>query len=115
VKSILVYRAINAVSAELAEAGIPKTRTNSRDQYQYRSIDDVLNRLAPLLAKHHLCVLPKVLSKSVSERREQDGSSVAWVSACARRAAFPDTPAASRFLFAHAPPPHRSAAHTPLP
>ena len=54
-----VYAAINAVSAELAEAGIAKTRINEADDYHYRSVDDVLDRLAPLLAKHRLCVLPR--------------------------------------------------------
>jgi hypothetical protein len=43
-----VYRAINAVAADLAEAGIAKTRSNEAEGYEYRSIDDVLNRLAPL-------------------------------------------------------------------
>ena len=63
-----VYAAINAITAELASAGIPKAHTNPVDQYQYRSIDDVLNRLAPLVAKHRLCVLPRVVERSVTER-----------------------------------------------
>ena len=45
-----VYRAIHAISAELARAGIAKLHRNERDDYLYRSIDDVLNRLSPLLA-----------------------------------------------------------------
>jgi hypothetical protein len=53
---LLVYRAINAVAAALAKAGIPKTHSNEDEGYEYRSIDDVLNRLAPLLVKHRLCV-----------------------------------------------------------
>ena len=56
-----VYRAINAIAATLAKDGIPKNQQNLQDQYSYRSIDDVLNRLAPLLAKHRLCALPRVL------------------------------------------------------
>src|SRR5690348_12911511 len=63
-----VYAAIHAIIAELAEAGIPKTHTNQVEQYSYRSIDDVLNRLAPLLAKHRLCVLPRMLERDVTER-----------------------------------------------
>jgi hypothetical protein len=66
-----VYRAINAVAADLAEAGIAKTHSNEVEGYEYRSIDDVLNRLAPLLAKHRLCVLPRVLLRTASDRREQ--------------------------------------------
>ena len=56
-----VYQAIRRITAEFARAGIAKTHTNVIDQYQYRSIDDLLNRLAPLLARHRLCVLPRVL------------------------------------------------------
>jgi hypothetical protein len=68
-----VYAAINAITAELAGSGIPKTRFNEVDDYKYRSIDDVQNRLAPLLAKHRLCVLPRVLKRHVIERQDADG------------------------------------------
>jgi hypothetical protein len=63
-----VYRAIHAVAAELAKGGIAKRHRNERDDYFYRSIDDVLNRLAPLLAKHRLCVLPRVLERTATDR-----------------------------------------------
>ena len=66
-----VYSAINAITAELAKNGIAKTRTNEIDDYKYRSIDDVLDRLAPLLAKHRLCVLPKALERIVTERADE--------------------------------------------
>jgi ERF superfamily len=65
-----VYAAINAVSAELAEHGIAKAHVNVADDYKYRSIDDLLDRLAPLLAKHRLCVLPQVLEREVIERTD---------------------------------------------
>ena len=63
-----VYRAINAISAEFSGAAIPKLHRNERDDYLYRSIDDVLNRLSPLLAKHKLCVLPRVLDRTAADR-----------------------------------------------
>jgi hypothetical protein len=66
-----VYAAINAITAELAGNGIPKSHTNVTDEYKYRSIDDVLNRLAPLLAMHHLCVLPRALERTVTERADE--------------------------------------------
>ena len=72
-----VYRAINAVAADLAQAGIPKTHSNEAEGYEYRSIDDVLNRLAPLLARHRLCVLPRVLRRSASKRRGDQGAT--WI------------------------------------
>ena len=63
-----VYRAITAIAAELSGAGIAKRHRNERDDYRYRSIDDVLNRLSPLLAKHRLCVLPRVLERTSTDR-----------------------------------------------
>lgn len=63
-----VYSAVAAVASELAPQGIAKTHFNEADQYHYRSIDDVLNRLAPLLSKHKLCIFPQVLERTQTER-----------------------------------------------
>ena len=63
-----VYKAITAIAAELSGGGIPKRHRNERDDYRYRSIDDVLNRLSPLLSKHKLCVLPRVLERTSADR-----------------------------------------------
>ena len=63
-----VYAAISAITAELARGGIPKNHYNLESDYFYRSIDDVLNRLAPLLSAHRLCVLPRVVERSAIER-----------------------------------------------
>jgi hypothetical protein len=68
-----VYGAIIAVTGELAQSGIPKSHVNPVDDYRYRSIDDVLGALSPLLPKHRLCVLPKVLDRMVTERNGIDG------------------------------------------
>ena len=47
-----VYKAINAVQAELAKTGISKDRTNTQGSgYKFRGIDDVYNSVSPLLAK----------------------------------------------------------------
>lgn len=63
-----IYAAIHAICAELAVHGIPKSRVNEVDGYKYRSIDDLLDALAPLLAKHRLCILPRVQERAVAER-----------------------------------------------
>jgi hypothetical protein len=55
-----VYTAITAITAELARCGIVEWKINEVEQYAYRGIDDVMEALAPLLAKHWLCVLPRV-------------------------------------------------------
>lgn len=64
-----VYAAISAVTADLAATGIAKSQLNQAEQYAFRGIDDVYNRLGPLLAKHKLCVLPRVLERATCERR----------------------------------------------
>ena len=66
--SALVYPAINAVTADLAENGIAKNRRNENGDYSYRSIDDVLNALAPLLASHRLCILPRVIERQAARQ-----------------------------------------------
>ena len=68
--SALVYQAINAVAAELAVSGIAKTRHNEQGNYAYRGIEDVLSALAPLLATHKLCILPRVLEREAIPRKQ---------------------------------------------
>jgi hypothetical protein len=69
-----VYAAINAITAELAGSGIAKTRVNAREDYRFRGIDDVLQALAPLLARHRLCILPRVLERDLHERAGVGGT-----------------------------------------
>jgi hypothetical protein len=75
-----VYCAINAVTAAFARQGIAKDRVNLAENYPYRSIDDLLIRLSPLLAEHRLCVLPRVLERSASERQGLAGELLLSVS-----------------------------------
>ena len=63
-----VYQAINQIVRSFSKSPIAKLHTNAIEQYQYRSIDDVLNRLGPLLARHGLCVLPRVLRREAEDR-----------------------------------------------
>jgi hypothetical protein len=75
-----VLAAINAISAEFAQHGIAKTHSNQADDYKYRSIDDLLERLAPLLAKHRLCVFPQALERREVERKGEANSPLFHVS-----------------------------------
>jgi hypothetical protein len=68
-----VYTAIAAITAELARCGIAKSKINEAEQYAYRGIDDVMEALAPLLAKHRLCVLPRVLERISCDRASPNG------------------------------------------
>ncbi len=74
-----VYKAINAVQRELAAVGISKSRRNTQQGYQFRGIDDVFNELSPLLARHGLCILPRVLSRECVERVNQKGTALFYV------------------------------------
>jgi hypothetical protein len=74
-----VYEAIAAVSAELAVAGIGKDRKNAQQGYSFRGIDDVFNALAPVLARHSLVILPRVMSREVVERQTQKGGALFYV------------------------------------
>lgn len=70
-----VYKAISAVQGELAKAGISKDRTCTQGAtYKFRGIDDVYNALAPFLAKHGLCILPRILSRECIERESKSGN-----------------------------------------
>lgn len=74
-----VYQAINAVQADLARDGITKVRRNQQQGYNFRGIDDVYNALAPLLARHKLCILPRILSREVVERQTMKGNALFYV------------------------------------
>lgn len=71
-----VYQAISDVQGELSRVGIAKNRTNSQPgaNYAFRGIDDVYAALSPLLAKHRLVVVPRVLSREVEVRQSRSGS-----------------------------------------
>lgn len=71
-----VYKAIAAVSGELARDGIGKDRRNSQQGYNFRGIDDVYNALAPLLAKHGLCILPRCQHREQVERTSAKGGAL---------------------------------------
>lgn len=68
-----VYRAISRVTAELAKDGIGKTRKNQQQGFNFRGIDDIYNALAGHLAAHQLAILPRVLSRQVTERQAKGG------------------------------------------
>tara|TARA_R110000823_G_scaffold90110_1_gene199410 strand:- start:378 stop:974 length:597 start_codon:yes stop_codon:yes gene_type:complete len=75
-----VYKAINAVQTELSTIGITKDRTNSQGSgYKFRGIDDVYNAISPLLAKHGLCILPRVLTRECVERSSKAGAALFYV------------------------------------
>lgn len=74
-----VYTAISKVMAEIGRTGISKERNNQQQGFKFRGIDDVYNAMSPLLASAGLCVLPRVTSRSVTERLTKSGGVLFYV------------------------------------
>ena len=75
-----VYQAINAVQAALSSEGIAKSRRNTQGSgYNFRGIDDVFNALSPLLAKHGLVIIPRMISRACEERQSKSGGALFYV------------------------------------
>lgn len=68
-----VYQLIAAVAADIAQDGISKNRKNQQQGYSFRGIDDVYNALAPVMAKHGLVILPRIVSRELTERASAKG------------------------------------------
>lgn len=62
-----ILKAVQQVSFALSKTGISKERKNSEQSYMYRGIDDYLNALSPLLAKHGIVICPKYSSVESTE------------------------------------------------
>jgi hypothetical protein len=71
-----VYGAIAAVMADIAKEGISKDRRNQQQGYSFRGIDEVYNALSPILARHKLCILPRMIARNMSERQTQKGGAL---------------------------------------
>jgi hypothetical protein len=75
-----VFQAINAVQSDLSQVGIGKNRKNSQGAgYMFRGIDDVYQALSPLLAKHGLCIIPRMLTRTCEERQSKAGGALFYV------------------------------------
>ncbi|WP_250519472.1 ERF family protein [Caballeronia sp. NCTM1] len=71
-----VYSAICNVIYDLSREGLAKNNRNQAQGYNFRGIDDVYNVLSPLLARHELCVLPRVISREVTEKTNAKGTTL---------------------------------------
>ncbi len=74
-----VYQAIGKVSADMSASGIAKGRKNEQQGYQFRGIDEVFNALSPSLVKHGLVILPRMVSRTVTERTTAKGGVLFYV------------------------------------
>ena len=75
-----VYAKIAAVQGELAKVGISKSRKNQTPgaQYNFRGIDEIYNTLAPLMAEPGLCIIPRIVDHSLTERGKTRNGNIIW-------------------------------------
>lgn len=77
-----VYAAIAAITEALGKAGIAKARQSGAEagsrapKFAYRGIDDVYAALNPLLGLHNLVILPRIVERTVTERKSSSGGAL---------------------------------------
>lgn len=71
-----IYQAITSIMDE--GYAITKGKRNQQQGFMYRGIDDVMNTFQPLLAKHHVFVVPEVLEEHRQERTTGKGGSLLY-------------------------------------
>lgn len=75
----LIYAAIAAMVGEIGVISKDKRNTQGTG-YNYRGIDDVMNALNPLLAKHQVFIVPEALEKTREERASRSGGNLIFTS-----------------------------------
>jgi hypothetical protein len=74
---MIIHETIAKIMEEVP--AISKDRKNTQGQgYNYRGIDDVMNALQPILAKHKLFVVPEVLEQQREERQNSKGNNLIY-------------------------------------
>jgi hypothetical protein len=74
-----VYKAINKVQAKLSEVGIAKDSKNEAQKFMFRSIDQIYNTISGLVAEAQLCILPRMIARTVEERTNKSGTALFYV------------------------------------
>lgn len=68
----LIYKCIPAIMADIKH--ISKDKRNTQQGFMFRGIDQVMNTMKPLLAKHGVFVVPEVIDRQREERASKNGS-----------------------------------------
>lgn len=71
-----IYQTITAVIEEIPAIG--KTKRNTTQNFMFRGIDDVMNTMQPLFAKHKLFIVPEVLEQIREERQTSKGGTLIY-------------------------------------
>jgi hypothetical protein len=68
-----VHEAMRRVAYDIGRVGVGKHGRNRDQGYDFRGIDDLLNALSPILSRHGVIIVPKVIGQEYSERATQRG------------------------------------------
>ena len=71
-----IYKAIPAIMDEIGHIG--KDKKNQQQGFMFRGIDQVMNTMKPLLAKHGVFVLPVVTKTMREERLTKSGGTLIY-------------------------------------
>lgn len=71
-----IYETITKIISEVP--AIQKNKNNLQQHFKFRGIDDVMNAINPLLAKHKLFIVPRVLEQTREERETKQGGNLIY-------------------------------------
>lgn len=71
-----IYSAIPAIMDEIGHIG--KDKKNQQQGFMFRGIDQVMNTMKPLMAKHGVFAMPEVVETQRSERTTKSGGNLIY-------------------------------------
>ena len=71
-----IYSAIPAIMDEIGHIG--KDKKNQQQGFMFRGIDQVMNTMKPLMAKHGVFAVPEVVETQRSERTTKSGGNIIY-------------------------------------
>lgn len=72
-----IYGLMSQILQDVESIG--KGRSNEQQGYKFRGIDDVYNMVHPLMSKHQVFCVPRMLAQDTSERITQSGTTLRFV------------------------------------
>lgn len=74
-----IHEKLVAVTKQIAQEGIGKTRKNAQQGYNFRGVDEVMNAFAPILAAHGLFIRPRFTERDFIERQTKNGGALFYI------------------------------------
>lgn len=71
-----IYKAIPAIMDEIGHIG--KDKKNQQQGFMFRGVDQVMNTMKPLLAKHGVFPVPEVVETKREERQTKNGGTLIY-------------------------------------